>query len=441
MNLNNKLNNYIENRYPKFGVNKKQEIIRLVYEIAKREGITHEEIINKDIYKKETFESLKKRLLKRRFPTSYSRIKNETLLLQKLDLSEKFKVKIIKPFKINPKKIIIEKNVRNSELALKFTKNFTKAKIEFITNISELSNNTFALSDFNKRIETFILVEENFQHYLKCPCTKDAVCCNYNILNLGFGCGYECTYCILQAYTNSPGIIIPANINDFLNKLDSINAYKRIGSGQFSDSLIYDNITGYSQKIINHLRNKPNINFEFKTKSNNIDLILECDPIENVTISWSVNPQSIIQENEFHTTSLDKRLSAAKQISGHGFNVGFHFDPIIYSKTWEIEYSKVIQKLFDKIDAEKIKLISLGTLRFTKKLKTTIESRFPDNNILYEEFLLGYDNKLRYPDELRKEIYTKMYNWIRKRSKSVIVYLCMESKSMYDSCNIPIKSF
>ena len=59
-----------------------------------------------------------------------------------------------------------------------------------------------------------------------------------------------------------------------------------------------------------------------------------------------------------------------------------------------------------------------------------IESRFPENKILDEELLLGYDNKLRYPDKMRDGVYRYMASAIRGHSKDIELYLCMENRKM-----------
>ena len=68
----------------------------------------------------------------------------------------------------------------------------------------------------------------------------------------------------------------------------------------------------------------------------------------------------------------------------------------------------------------------------TQRLKKTIENRFPGNTILDEELITGYDGKIRYDMELRKDIYDKMTKWIKQRSNKVFVYLCMEDSSLHN---------
>src|SRR3990167_2873237 len=53
--------------FPQFGVNKKQEITRLLYEISKREGIGPEDILGEE-ESLQDYPRLKKTLLEHRYP-------------------------------------------------------------------------------------------------------------------------------------------------------------------------------------------------------------------------------------------------------------------------------------------------------------------------------------------------------------------------------------
>ena len=51
-------------------------------------------------------------------------------------------------------------------------------------------------------------------------------------------CAYECVYCILQAYINSPGIKIAANIEEFFDKFKEYKINK-IGKKRYINNKIY----------------------------------------------------------------------------------------------------------------------------------------------------------------------------------------------------------
>jgi spore photoproduct lyase len=300
-----------------------------------------------------------------------------------------------------------------------------------------LKKEKFSIAKYNNRRENLFLVNEKYDFFKPCPCTKNVKCCNYSILNIGYGCLYECSYCFLQGYQNVAGIILPCNLPDFLNRekikpIDNKMFFlPRVGSGEFTDSLIFDDITLFSNDIVKFFKENKDISFEFKTKSTNIDNLLKLGGSPNIVISWSVNAEQMIKENEHCTPSLQERLKAAQECVKAGYSVGFHFDPVILYEDWKAGYKKTIENIFDFIDGKYIKWISIGSLRMVASLKKVIETRFLDSKILDEELLLSHDNKLRYDDNTRIKIYSYLVDLIRKQDSNVVVYLCMENVDVW----------
>ncbi|MBF0479769.1 MAG: hypothetical protein HQL26_09830 [Candidatus Omnitrophica bacterium] len=435
--LINSIQQKTKSKYPKFGVNKVQTMTRLVYEIAKRDHISEEEVLNSIPRHLIKFDQIKACLLKQRYPNCSKDEISQVKIFPSLDLDPALAVDLNRTkLKIKPQEFLIEKAVKDSRLAKRVSQLFPHTPVHLIDSYnSHIKKNQFSITNYNHRLNQIFVVQEKFNYITPCPCTKDCVCCGYTILNCGTGCGFECEYCFLQSYTNAPGIVIPANIEDYLQKIGEITNPTRIGTGQFTDSLIFDHITEYSKEIIPFVRNKPHIQFEFKTKSNNITNLLSIPAAENVVAAWSINPPRLIDQCEHFTASLQERLTAAKQCQDHGYKVAFHFDPIIYFDKWKEEYTQVIDDIFTSVKAEKIAWISLGTLRMTLKQKQTIESRFPQNTILDQEFICGFDDKLRYNNVLRAELYQTLLDKIHQHSKQVHVYLCMEDQAMHKKCN------
>jgi len=245
----------VEKAFPRLGVNKKQEIIRLLYEISKKENTLPFSII-KDIDSID-FDTVKELLLRRRFPSSY--INNEITKphLPKLKLDRRSCLDIEnKTF--YPKNVFVEKAAQRSRLTERFRKSFPEATFSEIRSLKDYlkTHRNTTVSDYNKRRDSTFITYENYDFFKACPCTKKAVGCGYNIFNLSFGCIFECTFCYLQEYTNSPGIIFPANIDNFFREFSSYKSKgMRIGTGEFSDSLMLDNITEYSLPIVEFSEN------------------------------------------------------------------------------------------------------------------------------------------------------------------------------------------
>jgi len=144
-----------------------------------------------------------------------------------------------------------------------------------------------------------------------------------------------------------------------------------------------------------------------------------------------MNSKMIQLREEHKCASIEDRLASAKQLAAWGFQIGFHFDPIIDYEGWEKDYEEVIDLALTGIPAEKIAWISLGCLRMMPALKNVMRDRFPKSPLPRAEWIKGMDGKLRYFKPRRVEIYKKALAMIRKHSEEVTVYLCMESPEVW----------
>ena len=445
------LKTYLERQFTlRLNKNQAEELSRLFFEIKKRENLDDSQIIrpmtqNEKIRKisgKEKFLAIKKELIKMRFPLSsqQGQVNPREVFLSRLKdpLADAGHPSSI----FRPEKIFVEKKAKNSYLSKRFQEYFPNVPAEEIDHCWEYpKKNVFRLEELKKPY--VFIVRENWDFIRPCPCTKDHLGCNYWIFNLGFGCPFDCSYCFLQQYTNFPGIVLPANLDDFFFNFDNFydrikNKPIRIGTGEFCDSLALDHITGYSKQLVDFFRDK-NVFFELKTKSDNISLLLETAAAENIVISWSLAPQEKIDQEEINVAGLKKRLNAAKKIQDKGYSLAFHFDPVIHSNDWEKEYRNLIEEIYRELKPP-FRWISIGTLRGTRKLKNTAEQRFPQSSIFYGELLLGKDKKLRYPEFLRKDIYEKLCALIREKDEKTPVYLCMEDADCWQVMDRPMRS-
>ena len=91
----------------------------------------------------------------------------------------------------------------------------------------------------------------------------------------------------------------------------------------------------------------------------------------------------------------------------------------------------MVGRIFAAVDYRRVAWISLGVLRNTPALKRTMRARFPETRLLSGEQILCPDGKMRYFQPLRVAMYRKMLGWIRAASPTVFVYLCMESKEVW----------
>ncbi len=290
---------------------------------------------------------------------------------------------------------------------------------------------------FNKGKQHLLLCRNRGTFFKPCPGTAEYRCCGYHVLNIGMNCPIDCVYCILQAYLNQPWITAFVNIDDLFNELDSAlrdapETFYRIGTGEFTDSLALESITGISAKLVAFMADRTNGILELKTKSGSIDTLANIKHKGKTILSWSLNSPVIMKKEEIRAATLMERLEAARRAAQWGYGLGFHFDPIIYHPHWREGYEETIDLLFRLVPRDAIVWISLGALRYLPSLKIISTARFHHSSMFHQEFITGLDGKSRYFRTLREEMYSHIYRLLRHSiADDTCIYFCMESDEIW----------
>jgi spore photoproduct lyase len=288
-----------------------------------------------------------------------------------------------------------------------------------------------------KAKKTLYITQNKGSVIKKCPGTCYYTCCDYTILHAGTFCTMDCSYCILQAYFHPPVLQYFAGLETLERHLDNTfrqNKIFRIGTGEYTDSLIWEKVSLVPKFLVETFAKQNNCLLELKTKTVNIDSLLSLDHNGKTVIAWSLNTPDIICSEERKTASLKARLEAARLAESKGYQLAFHFDPMVIYPGCEIHYKKVIKQIFDYVRPESIVWISIGTFRFMPKLKQIIEKRFKHSTICYGEFILGLDNKMRYFKPLRIKLYKQIISCIKEYAPRLLVYFCMEDEEVWEKC-------
>ncbi|MBW2569246.1 MAG: DNA photolyase [Deltaproteobacteria bacterium] len=283
--------------------------------------------------------------------------------------------------------------------------------------------------------EVLFLTQNKGAFIRNCPGTSYYTCCGYEILHIGTFCVMDCAYCILQSYFHPPVLQYFVNHDRMLAELDSLFAKKkrhRIGTGEFTDSMIWEMWTDLSDLLVPKFAGQSHSILELKTKTTAIDKLKHINHNRKTIVSWSLNTNKVIQNEERNTTSLSARLKAAAKCESWGYQLAFHFDPMVIYDGCEEDYREVINQLFSHISAKNIVWISLGTFRFMPSLKSIIQKRFPESKIIYGEFISGMDGKMRYFKPLRIKLYRKIVSWIKEIAPDVLIYYCMEDDEVWE---------
>ena len=149
--------------------------------------------------------------------------------------------------------------------------------------------------------------------YQKCPGSPGMICCNYRLVNIGFNCLYDCTYCFLNSYLNSYGIVqfvspVPTLAELEPELLASPDTPIRVGTGEFTDSLVLDAVSGISEALIAEASRHPNLFLELKTKSDSVSHLLGIREKGNTVLAWTLNTARNIDRYEAGSAPLERRI-------------------------------------------------------------------------------------------------------------------------------------
>jgi spore photoproduct lyase len=345
----------------------------------------------------------------------------------------------MKPYR--PSRIIVESAVQDSWVTRNVLQSLPGVPVQTVDSAALWLEQSPMGRAVGRAKKSLLLTRYQGRFFKHCPGGKGRlgiqnVCCNYSIINYATNCHMDCSYCYLQCYLNAPCLNVYANHLDLLNELQAVigarpHEFFRVGTGEFADSLALDPITSYTVPLVEFFAAQPNAVLELKTKTDHVRNLIGLNHRRRTVPAWSMNPERIQRTDEHKTASIEERLAAAGACARAGYQVAFHFDPIIQYEGWEGEYRDLLGRIYRTVSTGTVAWISLGGLRMTRHLKELLRARFPKSLLPFGELVPGEDGKLRYFKPLRVEMYSSMLSWIREFDGAVPVYLCMEKPEVW----------
>jgi spore photoproduct lyase len=332
-------------------------------------------------------------------------------------------------------RLFVDQAVKDSPLIATFQSKLALTPV-VVDHLQEVYQTLRTAPDPIQKGKQVLYLTRNQGAFIKeCPGTRAYTCCGYKILHIGTYCTMDCAYCILQSYFHPPVLQYFLNQQDLETELNNLlladRKIQRIGTGEFTDSLIWESWCDVSRRLVPIFARQSHAVLELKTKTTAIQGFANLDHNRKTIMAWSLNTPAVIRGEERGTASLGARLKAAARCESWGYPVAFHFDPLIIYDGCERAYCQVIDQIFTHVSAQNIVWISLGTFRFMPDLKPIVASRFPESKIIYGEFVQGIDGKMRYFKPLRVRLYRRLVECIRSYSDEVTVYFCMEDDEVW----------
>ncbi len=243
-----------------------------------------------------------------------------------------------------------------------------------------------------------------------------------------YNCIYECEYCYLQGYFHSPDLVFFINHEEVIEEMTKIikttNEETWFHAGEFSDSLALSHITNEFSFYWPFFKTHRHATLELRTKSANVSLLAKTEPLSNVVVSFSMSPIDTIKEVEHKTAPLMARIEALSILKNKGFQLGLHFDPIIYSENIFDSYRVLIQNIVSRVTPDSFRYISIGVVRFTPDVYHQMNKNYPQSKVLNDSLRKGPDEKVKYSKPFRQ--------WILKNIRQVLLDFGFTSTQIYE---------
>jgi spore photoproduct lyase len=247
-----------------------------------------------------------------------------------------------------------------------------------------------------------------------------------------YNCIYECQYCYLQGYFNTPDIVLFVNHEEIISEMEKTlqnhpdqNVW--FHAGEFSDSLALTHLTGELDLYHDFCRRNPRAIIELRTKSVNTKELEKLSPLPNFIVSFSLSPKEMAKRVDLKTPSTDARLRAMKTLMDLGWKIGAHFDPIVYEDEFKERYQSLLEQMNEVKLTSHLEYLSLGVVRFTKDVYREAERNYPDSVIHTGPMVKSFDGKVRYHRPMRMWIMNTIKDLsIAYQVPKERIYLCME---------------
>lgn len=247
-----------------------------------------------------------------------------------------------------------------------------------------------------------------------------------------YNCIYECQYCYLQGYFNSPDIVLFINHEEIISEMEKtlkLHAGNKVWfhAGEFSDSLALTHLTGELLLYHEFCQRNPDAIIELRTKSVNTRELEKLSPLPNLIVSFSLSPDKMAKRIDLKTPSVPGRIKAMNSLSKLGWRLGAHFDPVIYEDHFAERYQELLDSMKRLDLIQNLEYLSLGVVRFTKDVYREVEKNYPDSLLHTGPMVKSFDGKVRYNRPMRMWMMNKIKDLaLQSGIQEKRIYLCME---------------
>lgn len=289
---------------------------------------------------------------------------------------------------------------------------------------------------------TFILKYHEGRFVKDFPVTPGAPPCGEKYIAALQGCLYDCSYCYLRSYLNDDSITLLVNSEKMEEDIKEalLTGTVRFTTGELSDSLTLDHITGLTSSILS-LMPGTNAVIEARTKSANVDHLPGVNGKDtelarrHLLVTWTLSPQEAVNQQEPGAATLDERMEAIAKVSAAGISYAIRFDPIIPFYWNSDAYQDLLFWLENVTETAPLR-IELGVLRFPPGLADSVRKDSPFNQILHGEYIRDREGKIRLYRPMRVAIYRDLAYTINMIFPGSVIELSQEDRSVWEDAGL-----
>lgn len=333
------------------------------------------------------------------------------------------------------KRIFVEKRVRNVQYARDILKKLAPTPVEEVDRIQDIFERVKKPYLHKRTSLNLMLAQKDGALVKPAPDAYGLGSDPHYYFVHAYNCIYECEYCYLQGYFQSPDMVLFVNHEQVQAEMQqTIDGHQAdtivwFHAGEFSDSLAVSHITNEWALYWPFFQKNTTARLELRTKSVNTSPIEYLGPMPNIIVTFSLSPDEAIRLYDRKTPSLRGRLTAIQRLAEQGFQLGFHLDPIIDSENTIEQYRQLLDLMIQACPVAQIEYISLGVVRFTRDVFREFNRNYPDSKLNNHEYVKSFDNKIRYLRPHRHFLLKAVQQiCLEAGVPSERIYLCMEDQ-------------
>ncbi len=290
---------------------------------------------------------------------------------------------------MNFETVYIEEDTKDDRNTIDILRRIKFKNLIYCNNYSEIFNPKNQNFRIQKIKPSIILAKKKKNFIMNTP--KDFTIGfkeNYYFSHM-LNCIYDCKYCFLQGMFNSANFVIFTNFDDYFNQIKKKTLNKNHNlcffSGYDCDSLALEKVTGFLKIFIKKFKEINNAYLEVRTKSCNIEVFKNIEPVENIIIAYSLNPEILVKRFEQKTPTLKKRINSIKILQELGWKIGLRFDPLINYNENKLIYKNFFNYIFSQIKIEKIHSVTTGFFRMPNNFFNKLINIRPEDALIFNK--------------------------------------------------------